>query len=303
MQFPVIYWVIFASGRARNAVSRHSSIQLLQRAMIRRSGAAMEAATEALLSCKESRVLIARLPFEESCEVAVDTESCLIHLKNPKTGAKACYLLTGDVLQEVHWFKEQFSSWFLGNHVLEDGSLYVGTPMDPIFLLLPILDEARMKKAEDDGKFRSLEEILYVEGYPGYQQFSCLLGDALDAVCEVREIGTSKFYRLDDFKVLSWLCCKVKNTMKGLSALEGFGSMLDGAKEVQAVGLIGDYLKDSGENGYREKGSSSQDRQPILIIHEVGESSGQAEEAFHMQLVTDVTLFKQLMENPRFLEF
>ncbi|KAI5070410.1 hypothetical protein GOP47_0014753 [Adiantum capillus-veneris] len=185
------------------------------------------------------------VPSEGSCEFAADTGSSMIHLRNPKTGAKACYMLTGDILQEVHWFKEQFSSWFLGDHVLEDGSLYVGTPVDPIFLLLPILDEARMKKADDAGKFRSLEEILYVEDYPGYQHFSCLLGDTLDSVCEVREIGTSKFYRLNESKVLSWLCCKVNNTMKGLSSLEGHGSMLEGEKEVQAVGLIGDYLKDS----------------------------------------------------------
>ncbi|MCO5584241.1 hypothetical protein L7F22_038165 [Adiantum nelumboides] len=56
-------------------------------------------------------------------------------------------------------------------------------------------------------------------------------------------------------------------------------------------------------DGYREKGSSSQDRQHIPIVHEVGEGSSQAEETFRMQLVNVVTLFKQLMENPRFMEF
>ncbi|MCO5561924.1 hypothetical protein L7F22_015550 [Adiantum nelumboides] len=54
---------------------------------------------------------------------------------------------------------------------------------------------------------------------------------------------------------------------------------------------------------YKEEGSSSQDRQSIPTVHEVGEGSSQAEEVFLMQLVTDVTLFKQLMENPRFMEF
>ncbi|MCO5611559.1 hypothetical protein L7F22_065812 [Adiantum nelumboides] len=53
----------------------------------------------------------------------------------------------------------------------------------------------------------------------------------------------------------------------------------------------------------REEGFSSQDREPIPTVHELGESSSQADEAFRMQLVTDVTLFKQLMENPRFMEF
>ncbi|MCO5601022.1 hypothetical protein L7F22_055138 [Adiantum nelumboides] len=53
----------------------------------------------------------------------------------------------------------------------------------------------------------------------------------------------------------------------------------------------------------KEDGSSSQDRQSIPIVHEVGEGSSQIEEVFHMQLVTDVTLFKQLMDNSKFMEF
>lgn len=194
----------------------------------------------------ESRVLIARLPSQATCELGVDTQGCLLHLKNPKTGAKSCYMMINETLQEIHWFKEQFSSWFIGNHVLEDGSLYMCTPMDPIFLLLPILDEARMKRADDVGKFRLLEEILYVEGYPGYMNLIQLSQHLLDAVCEVRDIGTSKYYRLDDSKVLSWLCCKVKLTMEGLDTLEGYDTMLEEAKEAHAIGLLGDYLiKDS----------------------------------------------------------
>ncbi|MCO5572632.1 hypothetical protein L7F22_026390 [Adiantum nelumboides] len=47
-------------------------------------------------------------------------------------------------------------------------------------------------------------------------------------------------------------------------------------------------------DGNKEEGSSSEDRQPT---HEIGESSGQVEEA--LQSVTAVTMFKQLMENPR----
>ncbi|MCO5593979.1 hypothetical protein L7F22_047998 [Adiantum nelumboides] len=65
---------------------------------------------------------------------------------------------------------------------------------------------------------------------------------------------------------------------------------------------------DTGEKGYesffgyrmdgnKKEGFSSEDRQPIPTAHEIGESSGQAEEA--LQVVTAVTMFKQLMENPR----
>ncbi|MCO5596319.1 hypothetical protein L7F22_050380 [Adiantum nelumboides] len=54
-------------------------------------------------------------------------------------------------------------------------------------------------------------------------------------------------------------------------------------------------------DGNKEEGSSSEDRQLIPTAHEIGESSGQAEKA--LQVVTAVTMFKQLMENPRFMEF
>ncbi|MCO5564578.1 hypothetical protein L7F22_018242 [Adiantum nelumboides] len=53
-------------------------------------------------------------------------------------------------------------------------------------------------------------------------------------------------------------------------------------------------------DGNKEEGSSSEDRQPIPTAHEIGESSGQAEKA--LQVVSAVTMFKQLMENPRFME-
>ncbi|MCO5581206.1 hypothetical protein L7F22_035084 [Adiantum nelumboides] len=54
-------------------------------------------------------------------------------------------------------------------------------------------------------------------------------------------------------------------------------------------------------DGNKEEGSSSEDRQPIPTAHEISESTGQAEKA--LQVVTVVTMFKQLTENPRFMEF
>ncbi|MCO5575998.1 hypothetical protein L7F22_029805 [Adiantum nelumboides] len=54
-------------------------------------------------------------------------------------------------------------------------------------------------------------------------------------------------------------------------------------------------------DGNKEEGSSSEDKHRIPTAHEIGESSGQAEKA--LQVVTAMTMFKQLMENPRFMEF
>ncbi|MCO5611205.1 hypothetical protein L7F22_065455 [Adiantum nelumboides] len=73
-------------------------------------------------------------------------------------------------------------------------------------------------------------------------------------------------------------------------------AIADGEGRATGTGEIGQA--EGRMDGYREEGSCSQDRQSIPTVHEVDEGSSQAEEAFHMQLVTNVTLFKQLMENP-----
>lgn len=35
------------------------------------------------------------------------------------------------------------SSWFIGDYVQEDGTFYLATPMDPLFLALPALEKGR----------------------------------------------------------------------------------------------------------------------------------------------------------------
>lgn len=50
---------------------------------------------------------------------------CLCHKSNFEylriylAGNPTCYLLVNEVLQELHWFKQPYSSWFLGDYVSE----------------------------------------------------------------------------------------------------------------------------------------------------------------------------------------
>lgn len=101
---------------------------------------------------------------------------------------------------------------------LIDGGLYYCTPVDPIFIFLPAFEAARMsvcsideinklqytvpvqhkpyyfgsshftvlQNGKDPGKFRQLDEILYVEGYPGYQLLMSIAGHHMELVCEVK---------------------------------------------------------------------------------------------------------------------
>ncbi|KAK4358051.1 hypothetical protein RND71_023661 [Anisodus tanguticus] len=188
----------------------------------------------------EARVLIAPEPSKDGNKVKQ-----LLSLRHPKSGNATCYLCVDGSLQELHWFKQSYGSWFLGDYICEDGRLYTATPVDPVFVLLPIFEEARMKKKDDPGKFRQVDEIIYVAGYPGYQHFSSVAENCMQVVCDVKDIGMTKFFRLNDEKVLKWLCLKVIQLKKTLLTLDKNYAARD-KKEIltDAVSIIGEYLKD-----------------------------------------------------------
>ncbi|CAD5185604.1 unnamed protein product [Musa acuminata subsp. malaccensis] len=195
------------------------------------------------------RLLIAPLPpitnKGEDIIGNANAEGCLLSLRHPQSGKPACYLLREGYLQELHWFKQSYGSWFLGDYACEDGSLYISTPIDPIFVLLPIFEEARMKKASDQGVFRQLDEILYVDGYPGYQHLFSVAKDTMNMVCEVKEIGSSKFFRLDNSRVLAWLCCKVQHLKATLLELDkNYTAQEEGETLKDVISILGEYVKD-----------------------------------------------------------
>lgn len=166
-------------------------------------------------------------------------------LRHPKSGNATCYLYINEGLLELQWFKQSYGSWFLGDYVCEDGRLYTATPVDPVFILLPIFEEARMKKGDDHGKFRQLDEILYVDGYPGYQCLTKIAEKLMPIVCDSKEIGSTKFFRLNDMKVLSWMCYKVHQLTQVLPTLDkNYAAQSNRSTLIDAVSIVGEYLKE-----------------------------------------------------------
>lgn len=43
-----------------------------------------------------------------------------------------------------------------------------------------------MQKGEDPGKFRQLDEILFVDGYPEYQHLLSTVENCMQVVCDVK---------------------------------------------------------------------------------------------------------------------
>ncbi|GJP32695.1 hypothetical protein CLOM_g17296 [Closterium sp. NIES-68] len=172
----------------------------------------------------------------------------VVHLAHPKTGASVCYLQHGGCLLELTWFKDALASWLLGDSVLEDGSLFMATPIDAAFLLLPLLVKSRMKKegSDSEGMFRSLDEICTVDGFPsyGWLQSQGAWDSALALITDSREVGSTRYYRLNDSRVMAWLACKVAAAK---AALRQHGEapvrgLPDRELESYAVGLLSEYL-------------------------------------------------------------
>ncbi|CAN6464275.1 unnamed protein product [Victoria cruziana] len=195
----------------------------------------------------ETRVLIAHCANDldrNSCS-SDGLDNCLLSLRHPKSGKQTSYVLINGTLQEIHWFKQPLGSWFIGDYVCEDGGLYVATPIDPVFIFLPIFEEARMKRGDDLGVFRNLDEITFVHGYPAYSHLLPFVEESMQVVCEVKEVGSTKFYRLDDLKVLAWLCQKVEHLKSTLPTLNEMYALRDEKDTLMdAVSLLGEYLKD-----------------------------------------------------------
>lgn len=108
---------------------------------------------------------------------------------------------------------EGLRSWFVGDTIQSDGALYLITPYDPVFMLIPILDTMRQKTAEAEGKFLLLEGIFGTcsDQYPSLRHLADLknIDKYLALVCDVR-VAAMKTYRLDDEKVMGWLKKKVE---------------------------------------------------------------------------------------------
>ncbi|KAL8532460.1 hypothetical protein ACS0TY_008888 [Phlomoides rotata] len=188
----------------------------------------------------ETRVLVAQGPSTSG-----KSAGTVLSLRHPRTGNTACYLYTDGGLQELHWFKQTYGSWFLGDYVCEDGRLYTATPVDPVFILLPVFEEARMKKGKEPGKFRQLDEIFYIDGYPGYQSLSSIAEKTMPIVCDVKEVGSTKFFRLNDLKVLKWLCCKAHQLKQTLPTLdENYAARDERDTLFDAVSIVREYLKE-----------------------------------------------------------
>ncbi|KAG0221491.1 Ribonuclease H2 subunit B [Mortierella sp. GBA43] len=183
-------------------------------------------------------------------------------LPNPSSGFPSRYVIQQGQLYEMQMVdSEGLRSWFVGDTIQSDGALYMITPVDPIFMCIPILDKIRQRTDESEGRFLALQDMFESDQYTSLRRLTQLdkLDQHLALICEVREstlAGTGKSFRLDDQRVLTWLQRKVQVlvdqflSIPALSNSIAYTESLPEACRTEAITqgslrLVSGYLSDS----------------------------------------------------------
>ncbi|KAI9014475.1 ribonuclease H2, subunit B [Phycomyces nitens] len=161
-----------------------------------------------------------------------------IKLPCPKSGNWITYLYNDDnqlfEIQQVAAGRK--TCWMIDSVMHKNGTFRLMTPMDPLFIALPLLEQAR----EDDnnnGTFRRLEDIFSsenilkdtdedtftIEKSTGLHQLSDIVGikQGIAHLCDTQDVGQGAFfvYRFNDKKALEWLRKKVDAIVENFSRI------------------------------------------------------------------------------------
>ena len=128
----------------------------------------------------------------------------------------------------------KFSSWFVGEEVLCDGSMLLGNRIDPLFLMLSIMAKVSDKfapldqifteassKSENDSNSNS-------HSHKYSSELLFLVRPSIEKICDVNDcMGDDMLlYRLNEGKVLNWLKKKVSRTEGVLATIEAEESQI-----------------------------------------------------------------------------
>ncbi|KIL65967.1 hypothetical protein M378DRAFT_161613 [Amanita muscaria Koide BX008] len=196
-----------------------------------------------------------------------------LRLPHPRTGIASLFLpisghneVSNDVLHmlEVQAVTPvEARSWFLKGEIISDGKLLVMTPIDLVFLLLPILQAVYSYEDEYENHFRQMDDIFEdaarkIENSVSNDQvssrdilqfasFQCTK-DALQRICDVKEVTPDIIvYRYNPNKVVEYLKKKVTYLTASpiidgsktiIRSLAKDGLMEDGNEQLLEVGRI-----------------------------------------------------------------
>lgn len=143
----------------------------------------------------------------------------LLTLPHPATGNDVKVVFCTDAdgekgsLYEIQRFEDKVPrSWFVGNSIQHAGELFICTPLDPVLMMLPLL-----QKTQGQPNFITIDQILDDKN-PGFAQLeNCAeIATDLGEVCDVRGEGAYCGFRLNQDLLLKWLAAKVERLATAL---------------------------------------------------------------------------------------
>lgn len=166
-------------------------------------------------SCETGGIQVVMIMPEYNLERSgnYDNRPVFCKLRHPKSRQPAMYMFSHEnqKILELITFEENFRSWFIGDSVQKDGSFWIASSVDPVFLILPYL-----ASTSKSGKFMQMECILEDSDFPDSKCLSFCALDDLDSVADVKDISGSRVYRYNKGKTLSWLRLKFDRLLKTL---------------------------------------------------------------------------------------
>ncbi|KAK6633233.1 hypothetical protein RUM44_003834 [Polyplax serrata] len=181
----------------------------------------------------------------------------IVHLRHPRSGLPSMYLFTcnDSLIYEVFAFSEN-RSWFVNDSVRENGKLYVSTPLDPLFLILPYL-----KKSKEELKVLPAEDLIIDEKYPETCRLLKSSGFLnLHLLADRKGPEDLNAWMYNEEKVLNWLSKKTEKVANVLQEKQNkqetssklqFGKIIEKESHTgkdlfmeMAYNIISEYLTD-----------------------------------------------------------
>ncbi|KAF8593410.1 hypothetical protein BDV93DRAFT_612240 [Ceratobasidium sp. AG-I] len=145
-----------------------------------------------------------------------------LRLPHPRTGLPALFLPCSDSILELHSVSPDATrSWFVGQSVVSDGKILLMTPVDPAFLLIPLLREALSREPQHPYKPTDdlTDEIIARRSSDDQSDIRTFMGldcvrRALRVLCETKDISPDvTVHRPSDERMLAFLRRRVERVL------------------------------------------------------------------------------------------
>lgn len=173
----------------------------------------------------------------------------IVKLRHPRTRDSALFLFSPNnkIVEEIMLFgDDKPRSLFVDDRVISDGKIYFSTEIDPMFLVLPYIEN------NCNTRWNYLDSVLTDPDFPDTKRLlNCTRLNQIHQIAGIKDLGGGKkLYMYNEWKTLKWLEKKVTRIQLALKArnvtgLEISSSVDEDEKyKIGAFHMVGNYLSE-----------------------------------------------------------